>query len=62
MSFSSGLYPAAGPSAEPTVVKVGVVGANNQQWDTVNELLAKPGSKAGEQTKSVGRLFGDIAA
>ena len=24
-----------------TVVKVGVVGANNDQWDTVNELLAK---------------------
>ena len=26
--------------AEPTVVTVGVVGANNGQWDTVNELLA----------------------
>ena len=32
-------------SAEPTVVKVGVVGANNQQWDTVNELLAKDNIK-----------------
>ena len=29
------------PSTEPTVVTVGVVGANNEQWDTVNELLAK---------------------
>lgn len=29
------------PAADPTVVTVGVVGANNQQWDTVNELLAK---------------------
>lgn len=28
------------PAAEPTVVTVGVVGANNEQWDTVNELLA----------------------
>ncbi|MDO4266347.1 MAG: MetQ/NlpA family ABC transporter substrate-binding protein [Eubacteriales bacterium] len=27
-------------SGEPTVVKVGVVGAYNAQWDTVNELLA----------------------
>lgn len=25
--------------AETTVVKVGVVGANNEQWDTVNKLL-----------------------
>jgi len=31
----------AAPAAEPTVVTVGVVGANNEQWDTVNELLAK---------------------
>ena len=31
--------------AEATVVKVGVVGANNQQWDTVNELLAKDNIK-----------------
>ena len=29
------------PSTEPPVVTVGVVGANNEQWDTVNELLAK---------------------
>lgn len=28
------------PTAEPTVVTVGVVGANNEQWDTVNKLLA----------------------
>lgn len=27
--------------AEITEVTIGVVGANNQQWDTVNELLAK---------------------
>ncbi len=33
------------PAAEPTVVTVGVVGANNQQWDTVNELLAKENIK-----------------
>ena len=26
-------------AAEPTVIKVGVVGANNGQWDTVNKLL-----------------------
>ena len=32
-------------SAESIVVKVGVVGANNQQWDTVNELLAKDNIK-----------------
>ncbi len=32
--------PAGAPSTEPTVVTVGVVGANNEQWDTVNELLA----------------------
>ena len=44
----SGSNPGSGsaaPSAEPTVVKVGVVGANNQQWDTVNELLAKDNIK-----------------
>lgn len=27
--------------ADPTVVKVGVVGAYNAQWDTVNEILKK---------------------
>lgn len=27
--------------ADPTIVKVGVVGAYNAQWDTVNELLKK---------------------
>ncbi|MDD3395000.1 MAG: MetQ/NlpA family ABC transporter substrate-binding protein [Anaerotignum sp.] len=32
--------PAADDSAEVTVVKVGVVGEYNAQWDTVNELLA----------------------
>ena len=32
-------------SAESIVVKVGVVGANNQQWDTVNELLAEDNIK-----------------
>lgn len=30
----------AAPVVEPTVVTIGVVGANNEQWDTVNELLA----------------------
>ena len=29
------------PAAETTVVTVGVVGANNDQWNTVNELLEK---------------------
>ena len=29
------------PATETTVVTVGVVGANNEQWNTVNELLAK---------------------
>lgn len=32
--------PTAGASGEVTVVKVGVVGEYNAQWDTVNELLA----------------------
>lgn len=32
---------AAGAETEVTKVKVGVVGANNEQWNTVNELLAK---------------------
>ncbi len=31
--------PVETPAAETTVVTVGVVGANNDQWDTVNELL-----------------------
>ena len=30
-----------GKNDDVTEVKVGVVGANNEQWDTVNELLAK---------------------
>ena len=29
------------PASELTVVTVGVVGANNDQWDTVNQLLEK---------------------
>lgn len=33
--------PAETTAAETTVVTVGVVGANNDQWITVNELLAK---------------------
>lgn len=37
--------PASGSGGESIVVKVGVVGANNQQWDTVNELLAKENIK-----------------
>ncbi len=37
--------PASSSSGESIVVKVGVVGANNQQWDTVNELLAKENIK-----------------
>jgi D-methionine transport system substrate-binding protein len=28
-------------ASEPIIVTVGVVGSNNQQWDTVNEILAK---------------------
>lgn len=32
---------AAETTDEVTVVKLGVVGANNQQWDTVNEILAE---------------------
>lgn len=31
--------PAETPTAEPTVVTVGVVGSNNDQWITVNKLL-----------------------
>lgn len=34
-----------GGSSEVTTVTVGVVGANNQQWDTVNELLAEENIK-----------------
>lgn len=34
---SSGSNPGSDP--QTTVVKVGVVGANNEQWDTVNKLL-----------------------
>ena len=34
-----------GGKTSETVVKVGVVGANNQQWDTVNEQLAKDNIK-----------------
>lgn len=30
-------------SGEPTIVKVGVVGEYNAQWDTINELLADDG-------------------
>lgn len=37
--------PVETPAAEPTVVTVGVVGANNDQWITVNELLAKENIK-----------------
>lgn len=33
----------AGGSAEKTIVKVGVVGEYNAQWDTINELLADEG-------------------
>lgn len=37
---ASGSNPGSGSApAEVTVVKVGVVGANNEQWDTVNKLL-----------------------
>ena len=34
---------AAPSKAEPTIVKVGVVGEYNAQWDTINELLADDG-------------------
>ena len=33
----------AGSKDEPTIVKVGVVGEYNAQWDTINELLADDG-------------------
>jgi len=33
----------AGTKEEPTIVKVGVVGEYNAQWDTINELLADDG-------------------
>ena len=39
-SSTTGSDASGTPTTEPTVVTVGVVGANNQQWDTVNELLA----------------------
>ena len=40
-SPASGSNPGSGstPAPQVTVVKVGVVGANNEQWDTVNKLL-----------------------
>ena len=42
-SPASGSNPGSNPGSTPapqvTVVKVGVVGANNEQWDTVNKLL-----------------------
>lgn len=34
-----GSNPGSGSDPQTTVVKVGVVGANNEQWDTVNKLL-----------------------
>ena len=34
---------AAPSKADPTIVKVGVVGEYNAQWDTINELLADDG-------------------
>lgn len=33
----------AGSKDEPTIVKVGVVGEYNAQWDTINELLSDEG-------------------
>ena len=39
---------ATADSGETTVVKVGVVGEYNAQWDTINELLADDGSGTGE--------------
>ena len=33
----------AGTKEEPTIVKVGVVGEYNAQWDTINELLSDDG-------------------
>jgi len=38
-SPASGSNPGSTPAPQVTVVKVGVVGANNEQWDTVNKLL-----------------------
>lgn len=46
-----------GDSAETVVVKVGVVGEYNAQWDTINELLAKDGNYQVELVK-----FTDYAA
>ncbi|MBQ5699206.1 MAG: MetQ/NlpA family ABC transporter substrate-binding protein, partial [Lachnospiraceae bacterium] len=34
---------AAPSNVDPTIVKVGVVGEYNAQWDTINELLADDG-------------------
>ncbi len=40
------LFTACGKSeTEVTVVKVGVIGTNNEQWDTVNKLLEKDNIK-----------------
>lgn len=36
---------ACGGNKEATVVKVGVVGSNNEQWETVNKLLEKDNIK-----------------
>ena len=46
-----------GDSAETVIVKVGVVGEYNAQWDTVNELLAKDSNYQVELVK-----FTDYAA
>lgn len=47
----------SGDSAETVIVKVGVVGEYNAQWDTVNELLAKDSNYQVELVK-----FTDYAA
>ncbi len=41
IAAAAALALSAAAAAEPTVVKVGVVGAYNAQWDTVNEILQK---------------------
>lgn len=42
-SASAGIETAETKNEETTIVKVGVVGEYNAQWDTINELLAEDG-------------------
>ena len=47
---------ACGGKKEATVVKVGVVGSNNEQWDTVNKLLEKDNITIGMSCDCAGAL------